>query len=230
MFSVLKLYPMVNVYRGLTEDPGSIVEALINAPKGDGYATTDWRPWGKERGRQITTNGPLSRWHGQTKSDDIGYEAFMKLNHMFELALGHYLNEYGLELQDPIAPGIAVSIYKTSAELTWHTDGGLKPGELDLAGPKWSITCNVYLNDDYEGGELNFRIGTFFEGTEVPSYKPVAGDLVMFPSNAPFFHASSPVTVGEKCFAGISLQEVLPENVRPTWQVEYLKTLDAQEN
>lgn len=49
----------------------------------------------------------------------------------------------------------------------------------------------TYLNDDYEGGELEFK-------NQKIRIKPKAGSLVMFPSTAPFMHESLPTTSGKK--------------------------------
>lgn len=49
----------------------------------------------------------------------------------------------------------------------------------------------IYLNDDYEGGELNFPWLNY-------TYRPVAGDLVFFPSNHIFSHESLPIKRGNK--------------------------------
>lgn len=60
-------------------------------------------------------------------------------------------------------------------------------------GPYYSCTISavLYLNDDYEGGEIRFtRQGLDF--------KPEAGDLVMFPSTFVYEHSSEPITEGNK--------------------------------
>ncbi|MDX1452816.1 MAG: 2OG-Fe(II) oxygenase [Oleiphilaceae bacterium] len=49
----------------------------------------------------------------------------------------------------------------------------------------------IYLNDDYEGGELKFN-GLNYR------YTPKAGDLVMFPAGHIFSHQAEPVTRGKK--------------------------------
>lgn len=59
----------------------------------------------------------------------------------------------------------------------------------------YSYNCTVslvtYLNDDYEGGEIFFRL----QGL---NYKPKAGDTVIFPSNFMYPHTAKVVTKGIK--------------------------------
>jgi hypothetical protein len=59
----------------------------------------------------------------------------------------------------------------------------------------FSYNCTVslvaYPNDDYEGGELYFRLQDL-------SIKPKAGDLYIFPSNFMYPHKAMPVTSGTK--------------------------------
>jgi predicted 2-oxoglutarate/Fe(II)-dependent dioxygenase YbiX len=70
-----------------------------------------------------------------------------------------------------------------------HTDHG------------FSYTCTVssvvYFNDDYEGGELWFP---YLDLT----FKPEAGDIVMFPSTFIYAHAARPVTSGIK-YSGVTM-------------------------
>jgi predicted 2-oxoglutarate/Fe(II)-dependent dioxygenase YbiX len=64
--------------------------------------------------------------------------------------------------------------------------------ELTRVVPRdWTMIW--YLNDDYEGGKLDFcRLGITFN--------PKAGDMIIFPSYAEFEHAVTPVTRGvRKC-------------------------------
>lgn len=60
-------------------------------------------------------------------------------------------------------------------------------------GPYYTCTISavVYLNDDYDGGEIEF----IRQGLVV---KPKVGDIVMFPSNFVYEHASLEVTSGTK--------------------------------
>jgi hypothetical protein len=100
--------------------------------------------------------------------------------------------------------------------LPFHTDfyqkDALEPG------PKAEYTVTIYLNDDYTGGQIDYRI---FNGNEsdfdivdgelipkdmgnkdVPklTYMPQAGDIIIFPSRPPFYHGVRKVTEGTKRF------------------------------
>jgi predicted 2-oxoglutarate/Fe(II)-dependent dioxygenase YbiX len=55
----------------------------------------------------------------------------------------------------------------------------------------------MYLNSDYEGGELYFP---HFDYTYVPQY----GDIVLFPSSYLFAHAALPVKSGIK-YAAVTM-------------------------
>lgn len=53
-----------------------------------------------------------------------------------------------------------------------------------------------YLNDDYEGGHINFMMFDY-------RYKPKKGDLILFPSDHRYVHTAEPVTRGNR-FAIVS--------------------------
>ena len=61
-------------------------------------------------------------------------------------------------------------------------------------GPAYNCTVSavIYINDDYEGGDINFpRLDNLV-------YKPKAGDIAVFPSNYIYEHASLPMKTGTK--------------------------------
>ena len=61
-------------------------------------------------------------------------------------------------------------------------------------GPSYNCTVSavVYINDDYEGGDLKFpRMDNLV-------YKPKVGDIVLCPSNYIYEHASLPIKSGTK--------------------------------
>lgn len=73
--------------------------------------------------------------------------------------------------------------YENNQHFQYHSDHG------------FSYNCTLsmvsYPNDDYEGGELEFRLQNI-------KIKPKAGDTYLFPSNYMYPHRSCPVTGGVK--------------------------------
>jgi hypothetical protein len=62
--------------------------------------------------------------------------------------------------------------------MRYHSDYMREQGSSP--GYKFVITCTIYFNDDYEGGEVDFVMGD-----KLVKYKPEAGDLLVFPSGHP---------------------------------------------
>jgi predicted 2-oxoglutarate/Fe(II)-dependent dioxygenase YbiX len=73
--------------------------------------------------------------------------------------------------------------YRTGEEYKSHYDGTSQTGR--------AVSAICYLNDDYEGGELEFP--NF--GIKI---KPEAGMLMLFPSNYAYRHIAHPITKGTK--------------------------------
>ena len=100
--------------------------------------------------------------------------------------------------------------------LPFHTDYHYPTSHKP--GIKPFITVTMYFNDDYEGGDIEFRIfdkhytNFRIEGNtmidldtnkvvEGFNYKPQAGDIVIFPSKLPYYHGVKKVTKGQKLLA-----------------------------
>ena len=79
---------------------------------------------------------------------------------------------------------ISLNRYDSGKGMGHHYDG--QDGDSNL---RYSFV--VYLNDDYEGGEISFP-------NQNVTIKPKAGSLVMFPSQQPYIHESKPVLSGVK--------------------------------
>jgi hypothetical protein len=78
--------------------------------------------------------------------------------------------------------------YSETEKLTWHSDHGDPHPCL--------ISFVLYFNDDYEGGEIQFKnyIGS-------SPYKPEAGSLIIFPSDPIYLHRVLPIISGTKIAA-----------------------------
>jgi len=93
-----------------------------------------------------------------------------------------YVRKYNFE--EPLFhEGYSVLRYKGGQEYTAHYDGPTGIGR--------AISALVYLNDDYEGGELEFTNFNI-------KIKPEPGMLILFPSNYAYTHIAHPVISGTK--------------------------------
>jgi len=100
--------------------------------------------------------------------------------------------------------------------LPFHTDF-YQRDEFE-PGLKAEYTVTMYLNEDYNGGEIDFRlfngretemrvvngdlVSTDPNHGEIPSvvYRPKAGDIIIFPSRPPYYHGVRRVSTGTKYF------------------------------
>jgi predicted 2-oxoglutarate/Fe(II)-dependent dioxygenase YbiX len=97
-------------------------------------------------------------------------------------SINPYSVKYGIE--EPLYhEGYNLLKYSNNQEYKKHYDGGTKIAR--------AISAVVYLNDDYEGGELEFPHFNV-------KIKPEAGMLILFPSNYAYAHVAHPVTSGTK--------------------------------
>jgi hypothetical protein len=93
--------------------------------------------------------------------------------------------------------------------MSYHTD--FQAERKEDPGLKFGTTFLFYLNDDYDGGEINI-IKLTDDKEELVSrieYKPGAGDLVVFPSGHPFYHSPMIARNGTKYL------------IRTYWKYEY---------
>ncbi len=75
--------------------------------------------------------------------------------------------------------------YEPDTLFQWHVDDS-------IYNPR-TVSFVLYFNDDYAGGELQFK--TQIQGQP---FKPPANSLLIFPSNATYMHQVLPVTSGIK--------------------------------
>lgn len=79
---------------------------------------------------------------------------------------------------------IGINKYNENAHMGPHVD-------LNEMNQYIQYTIVVYLNDDYEGGEL------YFPNHNI-KIKPLAGSIAMYPSGHPYMHESLNITKGRK--------------------------------
>jgi hypothetical protein len=216
LYQYEEIFPKVLIYKNMFDDPTKIVEVLKRAtdkPE-DSYYFKDWQLWGGNGnvvfGQYISLLGAGFDKPIETAADvyKIQEELFVVIQAVkaFFAATNHFIKKYDIKKTNNwthtppnFCQYIPTDELHNELFMQFHTDYVIE--QASEPGDKFAITTTMYFNDDYRGGEILFKL----KG-EIFSYKPKAGDLLVFPSGHPsilmegenpIMHAVNPVPVGD---------------------------------
>jgi len=206
-FKYEEIYPLIRVYKNLLPDITYLAESTKKSEiQFNGkYIFSEWTDWfvfGKYCHRKEQLSGTVD---SVDSNFDEEMNLLRRLSEATNGAITHYAITENIEVpQRAKITHPSLARYDTNATsgnnlaMQYHTDFNI--GEWQWPGEKFLLTCTTYLNDDYQGGEIEF----FING-DIFTYKPKAGDVLVFPSgspifpgNIPYFHAVKLITSGEK--------------------------------
>lgn len=174
-------------YEEAIAEPDKVVELLELTDEllTDSDAITKWNSWESSKKDAVYIYGKQKHVDGlkvDSSSENVKW-IYQTLSEALHACGRDYSSSLGIEYVDP-SP-ISISKYQKGAEMgphvDWHGDTMVEP----------LMSAVLYLNDDYEGGELDFPdLGV--------TIKPKAGSIIIFPSVAPFYHQSLIVKSGFK--------------------------------
>ena len=183
-------------YKNIIEDPAKLIQDIelldkryIEEKK---YKTSvkPWTPWQNDGGnREVFC---LQKFIPQVKDildDDAYREEQLSISSQLFGALDKTLQHYSTELY-PWAEKNIKSREQTMHLLRYDQSGHL-PAHQDQGVSSRVLSVLLYLNDDYEGGEIEFRHSGI-------KFKPEAGSVLFFPSNFLYVHEVYPVTKGPR--------------------------------
>ena len=197
-------YPRIHIYKNLLPSADRLVEILkeSSADRSSSYYFNKWDRWhvfGETIGG-IQYNPIYPDLVDEERK--VEEEGIVKeLEDAFAIATQHYMRYHGVVREDHwTTMGPSICRYVSEMEhcgidylsMKYHTDYDFIRG--DEPGDKFAITCTMYLNDEYEGGEMWFNLsgsaGDSFGEERLPEedimvYKPEAGDVLVFPSGHP---------------------------------------------
>jgi hypothetical protein len=196
MFEIEKLHPKIFVFKSAIKNPLEIIEYYSN--KNDWI---DWYTFGKMM--EVYSNPATfknfptkNEWNSvvSTKEDQIRNKYLNLITNLFYQTTDIYFKETGIKKTDLKFEGFNIAKYFPEAgvskelAMNFHTD--YQQERKNIPEYKFNTTCLFYLNDDYDGGEICFKILDKNEEKIENSlkYKPSAGDILVFPSHPPFYH------------------------------------------
>lgn len=175
-------------YTDFLEDPMSLVNDVENLQKKYNldYVASTINNYEEDRHKVTSTAFWL---HTHPNDYTVGPE-FVQDKQLLNAKIDKIIFEPFMDYIKSFSPGISkrerwgLVRYEDTEFLTWHTDGDAKN--------KRKVSFVFYINDDYEGGEVEFKN---FIGSP---YKPKKGTLLMFPSFPEYLHRVVPVSSGTK--------------------------------
>lgn len=171
MFDLTKLEDNIYYYQNLYDNPDGLIKYLDNF--------LEWETWYSSSHSDVL----YGEWSGRNKPLPPDVFHFLKNN------ITRCLNDYAEKTGNKfgwIPDAYVVQKYSLNKYMGIHTDSD------DISSEKMpTVSAVLYLNDNYEGGELVFPEQNI-------KIKPTAASMVVFPSYPPYYHDPMPVTSGTK--------------------------------
>lgn len=205
-FEKVVVAPQIVIYKNIFKDS----KQLIDSVNSDNCIFGEWNQWFKQGYRkgyddeyrpeifetdsyeQIKQKFLIKKF--LSIADFIRKDYFADYNQSNSI-WPNFIKNWDEMLKDP--KGYDVDIFKWSFEkvsqtnfdinnimMPYHVDDWER--EDNFSYKKNIVTINIYLNNEYEGGEIcAYDLNT----NKSYIYKPSAGDAVVMPSHSPFYHA-----------------------------------------
>jgi predicted 2-oxoglutarate/Fe(II)-dependent dioxygenase YbiX len=182
-------------YKNVIKDPQFIIETVNDVDKRfraqeHGGSHTDVKAWNAWTYGDMTFNWQKFFPESKNVSSNDYYSKEMKaiadmLYSSLDNAFDHYAN-----VLYPFA-GKNIKNREESIHLLRYEQNGHLPAHQDQGVSSRVLSSVMYLNDNYEGGEIVFQSS----GVKL---KPEAGSIIFFPSNFLYVHEVYPITSGSR--------------------------------
>lgn len=191
----------VYYYTDVIDDPKKLVDAIENDNK------DPWGEWMACSGQHYVygTDKTIAPSEGTDEKNDYIYKTLQKA---FDDVARDYAAAQGITDEPKLFPMYPIKKYQPGTFMGAHFDQ--QEGDERL-----KVSFVMYLNDNYEGGEISFTIsspeGVLKNASPNPDFaiaekeknytfaiKPKAGSIIVFPPSPPYHHTAHLVKSGEK--------------------------------
>jgi hypothetical protein len=191
----------VYYYTNVIKDPAKLVEAIDNDNK------DPWGEWMACSGKAYVYGTDKTIYTPETNDEKTNY-IYNTIREAFDVVARDYAAAQGITDEPKLFPMYPIKRYEPGTFMGAHFDQ--QEGDERL-----KVSFVMYLNDDYEGGEISFTIADpngayqgetpyedFAEAEKHGNYtfavKPKAGSIIVFPPSPPYHHTAHLVKSGMK--------------------------------
>ena len=178
-----EIYDKIVYYYDLFPSSLNIVELIEEDELSATSKITKWKSWGPSDNKVVYGKQKII-YSSQNEFNNSKFDSFIikTVRNAIVDCSEDYSKRYSLNI-GKLAP-LSISKYSEGIGMGSHVDSYSET-------PKEVLSVVLYLNENYEGGELYFK-------NQNVKIKPESGSLIAFPSIDPYFHESLPVTFGIK--------------------------------
>ena len=200
-----ELYPKVMVFENALENPQEFLNQMMNSEH-----VKPWEPWYDLGNQTFFTEYPWIRTETFPTKEQwterfggIQNPLATQISDLFYQCTKEYVDKYEVSIPNwsHSAPYLLTHKAKErnkSLAMQYHTDFIMS--QTNNPGYKHWLTCLVYVNDDYEGGEIAFKVFKNDEDYDHFVYKPKAGDILLCPAHPPYYHGVHRTKTNYKAF------------------------------
>jgi hypothetical protein len=192
-------------YKGIVYFPGIVpnIDTLMQKiEKTEGFSITPWEVWYASGNSEGHAYGEIKYFKKEFLTQETSEDIKADSNHIISTlitsmaeAAQEYAKIYSISDKELNYAKDALNHPGTKYGINKYYENQYMGPHVDWNEQNFDITYTivVYLNDDYEGGEL------YFVDPEIDvKIKPKKGSIVMFPSTLPYIHQSCEITKGRK--------------------------------
>lgn len=197
-----ELLPGVILYRGMLKDPDLAYKIMMRSESSEeSNFFQKWTPWAQYGTYTQAKEQPMLESAEKNEIFNEEKKLYEEIATSYDKAISHYFKHTGIEIPEGARYSgqswckyfNLIDTLKNRMTMQYHTDFIIS--QKDMPGEKFHTTCTFYINDNYNGGDIEF----FVDGKFV-NHKPSAGDLLVFPSGEPFYHGVKTIPDGNKFF------------------------------
>lgn len=200
-YIVEEIFPRILVFKGALDCSDELIEFYEQ--------NSEWSSW-FTYGTHVTEGGPAFDWdhfpeHHEWHLEMVESQADeykKRIAEIFYNISKVYVDKYEYVKDSWICRTWNIAKYNPTpvekeSAMEFHTD--FQEERAEIPGEQFGLTCVFYPNDNYDGGEIQFTIiGDTPSDTKLVSFKPEKGDVILFPSTAPYYHGVRNIYSGNK--------------------------------